>query len=299
MAAQRDWNPAESTVERLPNELCCVHGQPGIMASAHWHAQVEVNFVLRGRIDYQMQGQDMSLRAGELALFWGGLPHRVCATADDTLYYAIHMPLTQFFRLRIDPELQRRLMHGAALVSAEPQPDDAAGFARFARYLLSGDARLFDHAVDALRLRLERLEIEPHRLLDPSGQGRADKAAAADAPGSQGLRRIFGFIAGHFREEIDSADIAAAAQVHPKYAMSLFKRSTGMSIGEYIALMRVSYAQALLVADRLNVLQVAMESGFGSVSAFNKCFRKTAGMTPSEFKRAHRRPPLAALRPAG
>ncbi len=31
-----------------------------------------------------------------------------------------------------------------------------------------------------------------------------------------------------------------------------------------------------------------MDSGFGSVSAFNKCFRKKAGMTPSEFKREHR-----------
>ena len=52
--------------------------------------------------------------------------------------------------------------------------------------------------------------------------------------------------------------------------------------------MRVSYAQALLMREDASILQAAMDSGFGSVSAFNKCFRKKAGMTPSEFKREHR-----------
>ena len=52
--------------------------------------------------------------------------------------------------------------------------------------------------------------------------------------------------------------------------------------------MRVSYAQALLMREDASILQVAMDSGFGSVSAFNKCFRKKAGMTPSEFKREQR-----------
>lgn len=49
--------------------------------------------------------------------------------------------------------------------------------------------------------------------------------------------------------------------------------------------MRLSYAQALLLRDDANVLRVAMESGFGSLSAFNKSFRKIAGMSPSDFRR--------------
>ena len=34
-----------------------------------------------------------------------------------------------------------------------------------------------------------------------------------------------------------------------------------------------------------NVLQIAMDSGFGSISAFNKSFRNIAGMSPSDFRR--------------
>ena len=64
-----------------------------------------------------------------------------------------------------------------------------------------------------------------------------------------------------------------------------------MSLGEYVSLLRLSYAQALLLKEDASILQVAMDSGFGSLSAFNKCFRKKAGMTPSEFKRERRLAP--------
>ncbi len=70
--------------------------------------------------------------------------------------------------------------------------------------------------------------------------------------------------------------------------MTFFKKATGLSLNGYLSLLRVSYAQALLADDGANILEVALESGFGSLSAFNKSFRRKAGMTPTEFKREHR-----------
>jgi AraC-like DNA-binding protein len=93
------------------------------------------------------------------------------------------------------------------------------------------------------------------------------------------------FIAANFLQEIDSVDIARAADLHPKYAMNLFKKTTGMTLSKYVNLLRLSRAQAMLMSDGANVLQVAMDSGFGSISAFNKSFRHIAGMSPSDFRR--------------
>ena len=45
------------------------------------------------------------------------------------------------------------------------------------------------------------------------------------------------FIAENFLDDIDSVDIAAAADIHPKYAMSVFKKSTGMTLNEYVNLL--------------------------------------------------------------
>ncbi len=290
MGGKRYWDPRASTVERVPNEIVVSCEQPGIMAAPHWHAQAEVNFVFRGGVEYEMHGHRVRLGAGAVALFWGGLPHRVVDTGEDTYFHAIHLPLLHFFRLRLAPELQQRLMRGATLIATEPQPDDAPAFTRRARYLTSPDPRLVRHGIDELLLRLERIGLDPHEVLEPA---EPSPGTPAEQASFQGIRRICGFIAENFREDIDCVDIAVSADIHPKYAMSVFKRSTGMSLGEYVSLMRVSYAQALLMREDASILQVAMDSGFGSVSAFNKCFRKKAGMTPSEFKREHRSSPQA------
>jgi len=109
--------------------------------------------------------------------------------------------------------------------------------------------------------------------------------------------RICDNIADNFREEIDSVDIAVAAGVHPKYAMTVFKKCTGMTLNDYINLMRLSYAQALLMKDEASVLAVAMDSGFGSLSAFNKSFRKISGRSPSDFRRDVRGRPQVAMAP--
>ncbi|TIP40398.1 MAG: helix-turn-helix transcriptional regulator, partial [Mesorhizobium sp.] len=107
-----------------------------------------------------------------------------------------------------------------------------------------------------------------------------------DQQSSRNVGRMCDFIAENFLYDIDCVNIACAADIHPKYAMSLFKKSTGMTLNEYVSLLRLSYAQALLMHEDANVLKVAMDSGFGSLSAFNKSFRKLAGMSPSDFRRA-------------
>lgn len=260
------------------------HEQPGIMGQAHWHAQVEVNFVFRGALQYRMHGHTLGLAAGDLCLFWGGLPHQLVDTTEDAFFIAIHLPLVHFFRLRLPANLTHKLMHGATIVTAEPDPADPASFDRLSTYMRSDNAARRQHAVEELLLRIDRMQFEPYELIEPAeildGLGEP-----LDQQSFHSIGNICDFIAENFREDIDSADIASSAEIHPKYAMSVFKKSTGMTLSRYVSLLRLSYAQALLMNGDANVLRVAMESGFGSLSAFNNSFRKISGMSPSDFRK--------------
>ena len=53
--AKREWEPSRSTVEKAPNRLQVSHEQPGVMRLPHWHAQLEVNYVIRGALDYRIR----------------------------------------------------------------------------------------------------------------------------------------------------------------------------------------------------------------------------------------------------
>lgn len=284
MSVRRYYQQTASSVEGMPTAMQTFHNSPLLMRQPHWHAQVEVNFIMRGWVHYRMATHDLRLVAGDMALFWGGLPHQLDDGSDDRIYAGAHLPLVDFFRLRVPDEVQRRLMAGATLLIRATDASDIANFPRWNRYIRSGDPLRARHAVNELLLRLDRVRFEPYQLM-PRLSDDIVLPPALDQQSFRNVSRICGFIAEHFLDDIDSNDIAAAADIHPKYAMSQFKKATGMTLNEYLSLMRLSYAQARLLDEKVNILDVAMTSGFGSLSAFNKSFRKIAGMSPSDFRR--------------
>lgn len=288
------YQPNAAGVESHPTNLSTFHTKPLVMLKPHWHAQVEVNFIVRGSVHYRMHTHEVSLKAGQMVLFWGGLPHQMDDLSDDAIYAGSHLPLMHFFRLRLPEDVPHRLMQGATLLSSATDGSDPVSFARWDKYARSGDPMRVQQAVNELILRLERMRFEPYELVGTSKPSDIQHETA-EVQSSRNVGRMCDFIAENFLNDIDSVDIAAAADLHPKYAMSIFKRSTGMTLNEYLSLLRLSYAQALLLREDANVLRVAMESGFGSLSAFNKSFRKIAGMSPSDFRRdAHDMPVLAS-----
>ncbi|RWQ34717.1 MAG: helix-turn-helix domain-containing protein [Mesorhizobium sp.] len=278
------YQPGASSVEGLPLLLQTFHNHPLVMLKPHWHAQVEVNFIMCGTVHYRMNDHEISLSAGDMCLFWGGLPHQMIDASDDAVFAGAHLPLVHFFRLHLPADVRNRLMTGATLVTNATDRSDSDNFERWNRYVRSGDPAKAEHAVNELLLRLERVRFEPYRLA-PETSIEQEAGNPFDQQSLRNVGRMCDFIAENFLYEIDCVDIAATADIHPKYAMSIFKKSTGMTLNEYVNLLRLSYAQALLMHQDANVLRVAMDSGFGSLSAFNKSFRKLAGMSPSDFRR--------------
>ena len=254
------------------------------MRCAHWHAQVEVNFVTRGALRYQMRGHSILIEQGSMCPVLGrpaapggrydaGLPLRRDPPAADALLPA-----------RLPYPILHRLIHGATLVTTAVDKGDYCSFDRWAEYMLSADEARVAHAVDELLLRIERIPFDSYSLVDSTGRDVA--AEPADPISFTRVQHICDFVADNFRRDIDSNAIALHADIHPKYAMNIFRRSTGMTLNEYLNLLRLSFAQAMLINDDdANVLPVAMESGFGSLSAFNKSFRKISGKSPSDFRR--------------
>ncbi len=277
------YQPGASSVEGLPTALQIFHNHPPAMVMPHWHAQVEVNYIMRGCVHYRMNDHDICLNAGDMCLFWGGQPHQMTESSDDSIYAGAHLPLVHFFRMRLPQNVPSQLMQGATLLTSATDVADTENFARWHRYAHSGDPARADHAVNELLLRIERIGFEPYVMI--SNNKSSPKKDLSNQQLTRLVARICDFIASNFQQDIGSTDIASAAGVHPKYAMSVFKKSTGMTLNNYLSLLRLSYAQAILLREEVNVLQVAMDSGFGSLSAFNKSFRNIAGMSPSDFRR--------------
>lgn len=70
------------------------------------------------------------------------------------------------------------------------------------------------------------------------------------------------------------------------YFSKIFNRMFSMSFNEYLNTYRFNEACAMLTITDMPITDVAYESGFKSIRSFNNTFKKLAGISPSEYRRA-------------
>ncbi|WP_373232370.1 AraC family transcriptional regulator [Cohnella sp.] len=81
---------------------------------------------------------------------------------------------------------------------------------------------------------------------------------------------------------------ADKANLTPNYFCSLFKKVTKMTPLTYITKCRIQKSKQLLLGDQsTQIKEIAINSGYPSVSYFNKIFMEMEGMTPGDFRTIH------------
>ena len=66
----------------------------------------------------------------------------------------------------------------------------------------------------------------------------------------------------------------------------VYKRQIHTGFYAYLHSLRVNYAKGLLQNSSLDILTIAMDSGFENQQTFNRVFKSLCGMTPKEYRRA-------------
>ena len=89
----------------------------------------------------------------------------------------------------------------------------------------------------------------------------------------------------HLQEKELSIQILAD-EVHltPAYLSSLFKKITGVTIGQYLMQVRLEKAQELLKNPEYKIYQISEMVGYEDSNYFGKMFRKQIGMLPKEYR---------------
>ena len=97
------------------------------------------------------------------------------------------------------------------------------------------------------------------------------------------VRRMQDYIHDHLSEEISMADLAKAASFSPWYARRIFIRYLGMTPAGYIRRLKLSRSALRLRDESGQILDVAMDMGYGSVDGYQRAFRREFGINPKEY----------------
>jgi AraC family transcriptional regulator len=79
-------------------------------------------------------------------------------------------------------------------------------------------------------------------------------------------------------------DLAREARLSPYHFLRVFQEFTGITPHQYVLRLRLREAAVRLAAGPVKVLDVALDSGFGDVSNFNRAFRAEFGASPRAFR---------------
>jgi two-component system, response regulator YesN len=99
------------------------------------------------------------------------------------------------------------------------------------------------------------------------------------------VSRLKRFIAENYARKLTREDIAAAVFLSPDYVAKIFHHETGLYIKDYLNEVRIGKARQLIKEGKLNVSEIAAIVGFDNFPYFSSLFKKSTGVTPSEYRR--------------
>lgn len=95
---------------------------------------------------------------------------------------------------------------------------------------------------------------------------------------------VFDYIETHYTEDITLEETAAQIGFSKFHFSRLFHQFTDTSFYDYLCARRIKAAETLLLDPNLPITEIALQSGFASISTFNRVFKKFKECTPTEFK---------------
>lgn len=114
------------------------------------------------------------------------------------------------------------------------------------------------------------------------------KIASDSNPENQEERVITGitrYIQEHLAEDISLTVLAEKFHLNSQYISQLFKNEIGVGFLAYLTNVRMEKAKKLLISTSMSIAEVSDRVGYGDYRVFTKVFKKTEGITPSQYRR--------------
>lgn len=97
------------------------------------------------------------------------------------------------------------------------------------------------------------------------------------------------YIDAHATEDLTLQDVSSAVAVSPRYFHRMFKSVVQENVGEYIIRRKLEIAvHYILFWQWMTLTEIALQSGFSSLSSFSRAFKAHYGLNPTTYMKEHR-----------
>lgn len=241
--------------------------------AAHLHHHLELVLFLDGKSVAFADTERCELMPGDAFLTFPEQIHRYESRYEEHYYVLI-----------VDPDLMPEL----SSLFAGPLPESA---------LIKGGA--CDPLVLSAAAALVRME-KPKTVAEKAVQKglaltvfghilSSCKLSQARTNGPQAFRAVVDYCTKNYQSELSLSVLERELHVSKYYVSHLFSERMQLSFNDYVNSLRVAHACRYLSADELPITEICSLVGFSTLRTFNRAFQKQMKMTPSEYRKTHRK----------
>ena len=273
--------------------VCSHISYPRFVLPLHKHVEYEIMLFTQGS-GKQFVGEGVSdYKAGDMALIGSNVPHlHLCHTKlDATSASNPEEKASAGEAIQFRPDIFPGQMEGIPdyhLIHDLLQKSqygirfyDEGLFDEMLEMVREFDSSGYTSRIVCLLRMLEKLHDCQHfRLLSDTAYNQANLIPDVKEP----VNKVYAYLYNHFKEKVTLGEIAEFVNQNPAVLCRYFKQRTDRSIFQCLAEIRIEHACKLLTYSKMNVSQIAYESGYNSVTHFVAQFEKITKRTPSEYR---------------
>lgn len=250
--------------------------------TAHWHPYVEV---LVSRCDGNAATINFNryqLRQNDIAVVYSGDLHAVHYVREDS-FLIIQFPIALLAIMGelngILPQLSRY-----NCVRYDPQSPVSSEITALVQAIESN--YFSTHPFKEVRVYASLLELFAHigRLCVSSASRDLTPGANTEQANMKLMAQACLYIAENCVKPLTLNEVAAQVGVSKSHFSNLFKSYTSMTFVDFLTTERIKLAESFFPNPQLHIIDIAFESGFSSISSFNRAFRKVKGCSPTQFR---------------
>lgn len=253
----------------------------------HWHTPIEIIMPLENPYQISCRDKDFLLQEGDLLFINSGVIHSMAAMPGERLIFQADFSLIHNVA-GIESTLSN--IPSALLVTPESAP---AIHERLKNLMLDICTEYFSDSIlisASIYSKLIEMLVLVGRECTANGSA-FDVAGNKQKEYTEKFISVCNYIQEHCTEDLSLDDAAALAGFSKYHFTRLFKRFTGVSFYKYLNKKRIEHAEKLLVDPEISITEVALQSGFSSLSAFIRMFKLIKDCTPTEFRNMYDRTP--------
>ena len=266
------------------NTYLCTIPQDFARVDLHWHDQMEIIYVKKGRGTVTAASRKYPVMAGSIMPILPGELHAIDGDPGVRMEYEnIIFPLSL-----LDNQVENDWARRNILTPLQ------MGTLRFPRPIYADTAMhaevsaALDAADDACSKRPDGYSLlvrsSLFRFFFALYTHRIREESLPPSPYEDAIKQVLLYVQNHFSEPITVSDAASLIDYSDAHFMRVFRRETGFTFGEYLSDYRLRYASYLLRERPDSVGAIASLCGFDNFSYFIRRFRRKYGMSPREYR---------------